>query len=136
MSEQTTATLVADDEALRGIPERTTIAWRDGNAEAFSAEFTDDSRVVIAGYYLQGHEQILGYITKAFAGPVKGTQVISEPVDITYLDQDTAMLITEGGVLVPGETTVAPERALRGTWILSNRNGTWGISAYHSSKMA
>jgi uncharacterized protein (TIGR02246 family) len=137
MSEITSTSVVVDDEvALRGVPERTTIAWRDGDAEAFAAEFTDDSLVVIAGRYLKGHAQILGYITRAFTGPMKGTEVVSDPVSVSYLDTDTALLITEGGVRAPHEAAIPAERALRGTWILSRRDGTWGISAYHSSQMA
>ncbi|HTI23733.1 MAG TPA: SgcJ/EcaC family oxidoreductase [Kutzneria sp.] len=134
MSESPTALL--DFAEPRQVPERTTAAWLAGDAEAFAAEFTDDALVVIAGHYLRGHAQVLGYVTKAFAGPMKGTGVISNPIHLSYLDQDTVLLITDGGVLAPGETAPAPERSLYGTWILSRRDGRWGISAYHSSRPA
>ncbi|HEY3868443.1 MAG TPA: SgcJ/EcaC family oxidoreductase [Actinocrinis sp.] len=129
------ATAVADDieAALRAVPERTTAAWAAGDAAAFSAEFDQDAKVVIAGTYLRSHQEILKYVTFAFSGPVKGTRVVSDPVEILRLDRDTALVMTEGGVLVPGEAEIAPERALRGTWILSKRGEDWRITAYHSS---
>jgi uncharacterized protein (TIGR02246 family) len=89
--------------------------------------------VVIAGTYLRGRDEIYSYISAAFSGPIKGTTVISEPVSIEYINVDTGLVITEGGIVLPGETSVSAERAIRGTWVLAVEDGEWRIHAYHSS---
>jgi uncharacterized protein (TIGR02246 family) len=54
-------------------------------------------------------------------------------VEISYLGTDSALIITEGGILAPGEGAVPPERALRATWVLNKYGEEWLISTYHSS---
>lgn len=89
--------------------------------------------MVIAGTYLQGRDQVRSYMSAAFSGPIKGTTVISDPVSVEYINNDTGLVMTEGGVMLPGETSVSAARAIRGTWVLTIENGEWRIRAYHSS---
>lgn len=133
MSSSNPSALLIDEQALREVPARTTAAWKVGDATSFAAAFSTDSQVVIAGRYLRNRDEITSYIEAAFSGWFKGTQVVSDPVDVRYLGPDTALVMTEGGVLAPGETVVSPKRALRGTWILVKENDEWVIGAYHSS---
>jgi uncharacterized protein (TIGR02246 family) len=42
------------------------------------------------------------------------------------------VLITEGGVLAPGET-VAAERLIRATWVVAKQDNGWQLAAYHNS---
>jgi uncharacterized protein (TIGR02246 family) len=121
------------EQALRAVPMRTTEAWSKGDAEAFAAIFSETTQVVIGGVYLRSRDEVRSYIAAAFAGPVKGTQVVSEPVYVTQVDASTAVLITSGGVMIPGETTVSPARAIYATWMLTKNGGEWLIGAYHSS---
>ncbi len=72
-------------------------------------------------------------MSAAFSGPLKGTTVISAPVSTDYINAETGLVITEGGVILPGETDVSTERAIRGTWVLAPEDGEWRIRAYHSS---
>jgi uncharacterized protein (TIGR02246 family) len=121
------------DSVLSQVPERTTNAWASLDASAFAGVFTRDTKVVIAGTYLQGRDEVRSYISAAFSGPLKGTTVISSPVSIEYINAETGLVITEGGVLLPGEVDVSAERAIRGTWVLAPEDGEWRIRAYHSS---
>lgn len=133
MSSGNTRSVVADDAAIQQVPMRTTEAWANSDPLAFAAIFDENTKVVIGGVYLRSRDEVLSYISAAFAGPVKGTQVVSDPVYVTNVDVNTALMITQGGVLVPGETKVSPERAIYATWILTKESGNWLISAYHSS---
>jgi uncharacterized protein (TIGR02246 family) len=121
------------EAVLRRVPERTTEAWASHDASAFADVFTADAKVVIAGTYLRGRDEVRSYMSAAFSGPVKGTTVVSDPVSVEYINVDAGLIITEGGVLLPGETAVSAARAIRGTWVLAVEDGKWRIRAYHSS---
>lgn len=133
MSGDIIAASETSESALSHVPERTTNAWANLDASAFAEVFTRDTKVVIAGTYLQGRDAVLSYISAAFSGPLKGTTVISAPVSTEYINAETGLVITEGGVLLPGEMDVSAERAIRGTWVLAREDGEWRIRAYHSS---
>jgi uncharacterized protein (TIGR02246 family) len=125
--------VLTDEAALRRVPERTSEAWASHDANAFADAFTTDTKVVIAGTYLRGRDEVRAYISAAFSGPIKGTTVISDPVSIEYINAGTGLVITEGGIVPPGTATFSAERAIRGTWVLAVEDGEWRIRAYHSS---
>lgn len=124
----------ADVAAARDVPRRIVAAWADNDGDAFAAVFTQDASLILPGnVYLKSREEIRSYMTAGFAGPYKGTQVYGVPVNVRFLRPDVALMITEGGVLAPGETTVAPERAVRAAWLLAKQEGTWLITAYQNT---
>jgi uncharacterized protein (TIGR02246 family) len=133
MSSGIKTSAVTGESVLRQVPERTTSAWTSHDASAFAEVFTRDTEVVIAGSYLRGRDEVRSYMSAAFSGPLKGTTVISAPVSTEYINAETGLVITEGGVILPGETDVSAERAIRGTWVLAPEDGEWRIRAYHSS---
>lgn len=121
------------EAALRRVPQLTTEAWGRHDASAFADAFTTDTKVVIAGTYLRGRDEVRSYMTAAFSGPIKGTSVISDPVSVEYVNDGTGLVITEGGIVLPGEDGVSASRAIRGTWVLTVEDAQWRIRAYHSS---
>jgi uncharacterized protein (TIGR02246 family) len=124
---------MTDQSALNQVPERTTSAWASHDASVFAQAFTTDTEVVIAGAHLRGRDEVRSYMSAAFSGPIKGTTVISDPVSTEYINAETGLVITEGGVVLPGEANVTGERAIRATWVLAVEDGEWRIRAYHSS---
>jgi uncharacterized protein (TIGR02246 family) len=68
-----------------------------------------------------------------FAGPLKGSRVLDEPQSVRFLGSDTAVVITEGGVLMAGQTELPAERLVRATWVLAKRNKQWYVAAYQNS---
>lgn len=69
----------------------------------------------------------------AFAGPLKGSRVIDQPQDVRFLNEDTAIVISEGGIVFPGQNAVPSEGTVRATWVLAKRDGRWHVAAYHYS---
>jgi uncharacterized protein (TIGR02246 family) len=134
MSTNTFTGLSADDiAAVREIPQRLTDAWAGHDAEAFAAVFTEDATMVLPGSYAAGRDGVQKFMAAAFAGPYKGTRVFGEPKSVRPLGPDAAIIVTLGGVLVPGETTVADERAVHATWVVARQDSGWLITAYQNS---
>jgi uncharacterized protein (TIGR02246 family) len=123
----------ADLAALQAVPQRVVTAWADHDADAFAEVFTADGTMILPGLYRRGRDDIRSHMAEAFTGPYRGTRVTGEPVNVSVLGERVVALITEGGVMLPGETEVAKERAIRATWLLVKQDGEWRLAAYQNS---
>jgi hypothetical protein len=65
----------------------------------------------------------------AFAGPLSGSPATDHPSSIRFLTDDTAIVISEGGIIFPGQDAVASEGLVRATWVLVRRDGGWRARA-------
>ena len=70
-----------------------------------------------------------------FEGPLKGSRVIDTPQDVRFVNDETAIVVSEGGIVFPGETTCPSDRLVRATWVVAKRNGHWFVAAYHNSPL-
>ncbi|WP_329087337.1 SgcJ/EcaC family oxidoreductase [Streptosporangium sp. NBC_01469] len=127
-------TTVDDEAAVREVPQRVISAWADNDPDAFAAVFAADATMVLSGgVFAAGRDQIRAFMASAFEGPYRGTRVAGQPISARFITPDAAVLVTKGGVLVPGETEVAPERAIRATWVLTKQDGQWLLTAYQNT---
>jgi uncharacterized protein (TIGR02246 family) len=128
------STLTADHNAVHAVPERIVSAWARNDAEAFAEIFTEDGTMILPGdVCIKGRARIRDFMTAAYAGPYQGTRVYGEPIATKFLGPDFGILITKGGVLAPGDTEVAPERAVHAMWVLARQEGQWLLTAYQNS---
>ncbi|MCF6469974.1 SgcJ/EcaC family oxidoreductase [Nonomuraea sp. MG754425] len=128
-----TTTATDDLTAIGEVPQRIIAAWAGNDADAFAEVFTEDATMVLPGNFAAGREAIRAFMTQAYAGPYRGTRVAGTPISARILGPDFAVLVTKGGVLVPGESEVAPERAVRATWVLAKQDGQWLLTAYQNT---
>jgi uncharacterized protein (TIGR02246 family) len=108
-------------------------AWADNDADAFAALYTADATVVQPGIHKKNKEDIRSTMAAGFAGPLKGSRVLDEPQSIRLIGPDAAIVVTEGGVLMAGETELPSERLVRATWVLAKEAGQWYVAAYQNS---
>ncbi|WP_433386162.1 SgcJ/EcaC family oxidoreductase [Micromonospora sp. KLBMP9576] len=123
----------ADHAGVAALPNRIVAAWAEQDADAFGAVFVEDGTMILPGLFLKGRDNIVGFMREAFAGPYRGTRVTGQPIDVRILNSEVAVVLTDGGVLAPGETTVADERAVRASWLMVKRDGGWSLAAYQNS---
>ncbi len=127
----------ANIDAVSKVSGRIVAAWARNDGEAFADVFTPDGTMILPGnVFAQGREQIAAYMTKAFAGPYKGTQVTGSPVSVRFLGPDVAVLTSRGGVLEADETELAPASKILATWLLTRRDGQWQLAAYQNTPTA
>jgi uncharacterized protein (TIGR02246 family) len=122
-----------DRQAIRDVLADLYKAWAAGDAEAFVTDYTEDATVVQPGVYKKDREEIRTSMAAAFAGPLSGSRATDHPSSIRFLTDDTAIVISEGGIIFPGQDAVASEGLVRATWVLVRRDGGWRIASYHNS---
>lgn len=99
----------ADQQAVLGVLKGVREAWEANDAEAFVADYLDDASVVQPGVYRKDRQEIQSSMAGAFAGPLKGSRVIDQPQDVRFLNEDTAIVISEGGIVLgTGDTRRLP----------------------------
>lgn len=134
MTTSTKTSILTDDErAVLDVIHGVYDAWADNDADAFAALYLDDATVVQpGGIYKKSRNDVRTSMALAFAGPLKGSTVIDEPKNVRILGDNAAVVISEAGVVMAGETEAPAERMVRATWVLAKQHGTWFIAAYHN----
>lgn len=124
----------AKEKEVLGVPLRLVAAWAENDATGVADCFTEDGILILPGdVYKTSREEIKAFMAAAYAGPFKGSGVTGHPVDVRFVNDDVALLRTHGGILAEGEQEIAPELAVRSTWVCVKQNGEWKLAAYQNS---
>jgi uncharacterized protein (TIGR02246 family) len=124
----------ADEKAVLTVPMRIQEAWALNDADVFADIFTENGSLLMRDDQLTSREEIRSYFTAGFKGIYKGARVTGWPLFLRFLSDDVAMVITEGGILLAGDTEVAPSRQIRATWIIvKQQEGQLNLMSHQSS---
>ncbi|MEV8513820.1 SgcJ/EcaC family oxidoreductase [Dactylosporangium sp. NPDC051484] len=132
-TERTDSLTDSDKAAVAGLTQRMVAAWSGHDADAFADLFVEDGTMILPGVFRAGREEIRAFMAAAFQAEYKGSQVTGQPLHLRFLGPDVAVLLTEGGVLAPGDTEVTSARAIRATWLATKRDGQWRLAGYQNS---
>ncbi len=108
-------------------------AWDDNDADTLAEVFADNGSILLGDEQLNGRDAIHARLKEGFAGQYRNSRITEEPVEVKFLTEDVAYLLTEGGVLFAGEESLPVERTLRTTWIATRREGKWALMSHQSS---
>jgi uncharacterized protein (TIGR02246 family) len=129
----TAAGTAADQAAIAALTQKVIAAWAYGDADGFAGVFTEDGTMILPGIFKKGREEIRAFLKESFEGNYKGTQVTGRPLEIRFFTADSGVLITQGGVLGPGETEVADSQSIRASWTVVKRDGSWQLASYQNT---
>lgn len=122
-----------DEAAIRSVFEDSYQAWAAGDADGMVASYADDASVIMPGVLRDGRDVIRDSMALAFAGPLQGTSTLDNQVSVRFIGADAAIVISEAGILFPGQSEVPLENRVNCTWVLEKQDGAWRIAAYHNS---
>jgi uncharacterized protein (TIGR02246 family) len=132
--------LAADPEkaAACSVVSRVNAAWDKNDAEEFAAVYAEDATLILSGdRFFEGRQHIAEELAMSFKGPHKGTRLLADVVSFHWIAPGLAAIVTEGGVLAPGEETFIWDRALRATWVAAKQeNGEYLVTAYQNGRRA
>jgi uncharacterized protein (TIGR02246 family) len=128
----------ADEAAARDVVDRIGRAWAKHDGDAFADAYEKEATLILSGdRFLEGREVIRAVINHQFEAGHANTTLLQNIVNFRFITDGTAVAVTEGGVLATGETTPAPERAIRATWVMNKQSdGEWLIAAYQNTREA
>jgi len=125
-----------DDLLVRAIPQQIVDGWNRGDGHAVASVYAEDG-VLVAGHGVvtRGRAQIASYHEALFANAIKGTRLTATVISIRFLDETTAILQTEGGILWPGESTLA--RGNRGiqSFVAVKQDNKWRVVLFQNTRV-
>jgi len=120
-------------KAVLTVPQRIQAAWLVNDADTFADIFTENGSLLMQNDQLASREHIRSYMAAGFQGVYWGARVTGWPLQVDFLADDVALVITQGGIILAGETEIAPVRQIRATWIIVNQDGQWRLFSHQSS---
>jgi uncharacterized protein (TIGR02246 family) len=112
---------------------RLTHAWNTADAAAYAREFTEDATYVIfLGDLLCGREEIETTHVDVLTKWQRDTTMGIEPVAVTMLDENTASVLTIGGIAA----TEPVDYDKFQTFTLVRRDGRWRCAAFQNTHMS
>ncbi len=123
-----------DERAVLTVPMRIQAAWASNDPDTFADTFADQGSLLMGDTQLTSREEIRAFMRTGFEGPLRGARVKGWPLSINFLTSDVAMAVTEGGIIMSGETETAPGRRIRAVWIVVRKpDGRLELLSHQSS---
>ncbi|SFB25561.1 conserved hypothetical protein [Amycolatopsis marina] len=122
-----------DEKAVLTVAMRIQEGWERNDADFFAETFTGNGSLLMKDEQLTSREQIRDYMKAGFEGYFRGARVRGWPLSVKFLSEDTAMVISQGGILLEGETETAPERQVRVTWVIVRDGGELKLLSHQTS---
>jgi uncharacterized protein (TIGR02246 family) len=108
-------------------------AWAANDADGFVRYYTDDATAILPGSLRDSRRVIRDSMAAGFKGPLKGSSTVDRQLSLRFVGENTAIAVSEGGILFAGEHAVAEARKIHATWVFEKRDGRWMVAAYHNS---
>jgi uncharacterized protein (TIGR02246 family) len=121
---------------IRTLVERIVVGWNQGSGEAVAAVYADNGTLVAGdGTVKRGREAIARYHEQQFGTSLKDTQLAVRVTSVRFLSKTIALMHSEGGILSPGETELAPGRRGIQSFVVIKTNGAWRVALFQNTRV-
>jgi uncharacterized protein (TIGR02246 family) len=124
------------EQLVRAVLDRVYAAWAANDADAFVEPYAEAATAQLPGSFLPNRDAIRATMAAVFAGELTGSRAQHEPQTVRFLGDDVAIVISRAAVLFPGQSEPAEATRSLDTWVLSKRNGSWRVEAFHNCPAA
>ena len=122
-----------DEAAIQSVLVESYTAWEAGDADGLVANYTADATAIMTASLRDSRDAVRENMALAFEGPLKGSSTYNKQLSLRFVGRDAAIVVSESGILFPGQTEVPDTGKVNATWVLEKRDGQWLIAAYHNS---
>jgi uncharacterized protein (TIGR02246 family) len=123
-----------DEKAALTVPQRIQYAWLRNDPDAFADVFVENGSLLLQDNQLLSREEIRGFMRASFLGGLRGAHVYGWPLEVKFLEPNVAVVVTEGGIIRPGEAEIAPENQIRAVWVIRrSAEGVLNLFSHQSS---
>src|SRR5687767_3794104 len=131
-----TAETARDESTIRHIPQQIAVAWNKGSGSGIAAVYAHDGTLVAGdGKLTQGRSQIARYHDEQFAAFLKGTRLSVQVKSVRFLSPGVALMRTEGGILWPGQSELAPGNQGIQSFVVVKDNGVWRVTLFQNTRI-
>ncbi len=123
----------ADEQPLATLYTQLLDSWKQRDAAAYAAPFTEDGNIVgFDGSQINGRAAIASEIGQIFADH-QTAQYVGKIREIRLLTLDVALLRAVVGMIPPGQTDINPAVNAIQSLLAVRRAGTWQIALFHNT---
>jgi uncharacterized protein (TIGR02246 family) len=125
-----------DEKQIRALHERVLEGWNRGSGAAFAAPFSEEARFVgFDGSLFEGRREIAGSHQELFDRWMKGSRLVGECTDVTFVRDQVAVVHAAGGTIARGKSEPAPERDSIQTLVAVRDGDTWSFVAFQNTRI-
>jgi uncharacterized protein (TIGR02246 family) len=128
----TELTATDDARAVRAVLDEVYAAWANNDPDAFVAPYAADATAVHTGAYMPNRDAIRATIAAVLAGELRGSRGVHEVQSIRFIGADTAIVLSKGAIVFPGQAEAAPESRTLDGWVLRRHDAEWRVEAFHN----
>jgi uncharacterized protein (TIGR02246 family) len=125
-----------EEAAVRALVDRISDGWQKADPDGVAAVFAETGAMVAGeGSHRNGRPAIAQFMRQVFTGMPKGMRLTTRFMSLRFLRPDVALLQTEGGFLMPGETQLPAERLGIQSFVAIKHGRTWQVALFQNTRV-
>lgn len=124
-----------DEKAVLTVPMRIQEAWERNDPDMFAGLFVENGSLLMQDHQLTSREEIRAFMAKGFEDAFRGARVRGFPLSVQFLDDRTALVVSQGGIQLAGEQETAPSRRVQVTWVIVRTEDGPRLLSHQSSPL-
>lgn len=133
---EASSAIAADEAALRSLLAQMVDAWDRADSAGLAAAFAEDGELVAGdGTLTSGRAEIERYFAELLTRLPKGTRFSAPVTGVRLVAGDVALVCSDGGFLLPGDTEVTPERRGIQFLVAVRERGAWHAALFQRTRI-